>query len=66
MSEKKPQKEDHPDELVQVPSMLGEIHNHLAFTQDDVFGVISENGPNYRNVTNVQPVPFNGTLTITR
>ncbi|KAF4214630.1 hypothetical protein CNMCM8980_008156 [Aspergillus fumigatiaffinis] len=50
MSEKKPQKEDRPDELVQVPSMVGEIHNHLALTQDDVFGVISENGPNYRNV----------------
>jgi hypothetical protein len=38
MSEKKPQKEDRPDELVQVPSMVGEIHNHLALTLRQAIG----------------------------
>ncbi|KAL4913250.1 transmembrane amino acid transporter protein-domain-containing protein [Aspergillus aurantiobrunneus] len=38
----KPDSED----LAQVPSMLGEVRSHLA--HDDVFGEMSEKGPNYR------------------
>ncbi|KAL4927670.1 putative amino acid transporter (Mtr) [Aspergillus undulatus] len=41
----KPENED----LAQVPSMLGEIQSHPA-PHDDVFGEMSEGGPNYRDV----------------
>ncbi|KAL4880751.1 transmembrane amino acid transporter protein-domain-containing protein [Aspergillus karnatakaensis] len=41
---------DEPADLTQVPSMVGEVRNHPAMAHDDVFGEISENGPNYRDV----------------
>lgn len=39
-----------PDELAQVPSMVGEVLSYPALAYDDVFGEVSENGPNFRNV----------------
>jgi hypothetical protein len=38
------------EDLDQTPSMVGEIRNHPAVAHDDVFGEISEGGPNYRDV----------------
>ncbi|KAL2839538.1 transmembrane amino acid transporter protein-domain-containing protein [Aspergillus pseudodeflectus] len=38
------------EDLDQTPSMVGEICNHPAVAHDDVFGEISEGGPNYRDV----------------
>jgi hypothetical protein len=38
------------EDLDQTPSMVGEICTHPAVAHDDVFGEISEGGPNYRDV----------------
>ncbi|KAL3467058.1 transmembrane amino acid transporter protein-domain-containing protein [Aspergillus heterothallicus] len=48
MSEVRKMKEG--EVLTQVPSMVGEIRSHPAVAHDDVFGEISEGGPNYRDV----------------
>ncbi|KAL4807234.1 transmembrane amino acid transporter protein-domain-containing protein [Aspergillus unguis] len=48
--------ESKDKDLVQVPSMLGEIQSHPGTAtapttnHDDVFGELSEDGPNYRDV----------------
>ncbi|KAJ9324406.1 hypothetical protein DTO027B5_4257 [Paecilomyces variotii] len=39
-----------PEELATVPSQIGEIHNGTSYTHDAVFGDITDDGPNYRNV----------------
>ncbi|KAJ9252113.1 hypothetical protein DTO207G8_4946 [Paecilomyces variotii] len=39
-----------PEELATVPSQVGEIHNGTSYTHDAVFGDITDDGPNYRNV----------------
>ncbi|KAE8367055.1 transmembrane amino acid transporter protein-domain-containing protein [Aspergillus caelatus] len=42
-------KED-PNELAPVPSQAGEVRDVPTYVTDDVFGEVTENGPNYRNV----------------
>ncbi|GAB1193413.1 hypothetical protein APSETT444_002629 [Aspergillus pseudonomiae] len=42
-------KED-PSELAPVPSQAGEVRDMPTYVTDDVFGEVTENGPNYRNV----------------
>ncbi|KAK6810955.1 hypothetical protein RU639_013228 [Aspergillus parasiticus] len=42
-------KED-PNELAPVPSQAGEVRDMPTYVTDDVFGEVTENGPNYRNV----------------
>ncbi|KAE8158602.1 transmembrane amino acid transporter protein-domain-containing protein [Aspergillus tamarii] len=42
-------KED-PNELAPVPSQAGELREVPTYVTDDVFGEVTENGPNYRNV----------------
>ncbi|KAI9367653.1 transmembrane amino acid transporter protein-domain-containing protein [Aspergillus egyptiacus] len=51
-SEFKMKQEPEDPALAQVPSALGagEVHPHPARAHDDVFGEISEHGPNYRDV----------------
>ena len=39
--------------LAQISSPVGEAQPESTLTDDAVFGVISENGPNYRNVRTV-------------
>lgn len=38
------------DEIAPEPSMLGEVQSHPGMAHDDVFGEMSEGGPNYRDV----------------
>ncbi|KAH8700209.1 putative amino acid transporter [Talaromyces proteolyticus] len=38
------------DNLIQAPSMVDKVNHKSALSHDDVFGEISEKGPNYRNV----------------
>ncbi|KAL2834274.1 transmembrane amino acid transporter protein-domain-containing protein [Aspergillus cavernicola] len=45
-----PKMKTEPEDLTQVPSMVGEIRSHPAMAHDAVFGEISEGGPNYRDV----------------
>ncbi|KAL5343891.1 transmembrane amino acid transporter protein-domain-containing protein [Aspergillus crustosus] len=45
-----PKMKTEPEDLTQVPSMVGEVRNHPATAHYDVFGEISEDGPNYRDV----------------
>lgn len=49
-----------PEELATVPSQIGEIHNGTSYTHDAVFGDITDDGPNYRNVCSFQD-PFSCT-----
>ncbi|KAE8308249.1 transmembrane amino acid transporter protein-domain-containing protein [Aspergillus transmontanensis] len=42
-------KEDS-NELAPVPSQAGEVRDMPTYVTDDVFGEVTENGPNYRNV----------------
>ncbi|KAL4794765.1 transmembrane amino acid transporter protein-domain-containing protein [Aspergillus venezuelensis] len=51
MSSEAPKMKPENDDLAQVPSMLGEVQSHPAIAaHDDVFGEMSEGGPNYRDV----------------
>lgn len=48
-------KED-PNELAPVPSQAGEVRDMPTYVTDDVFGEVTENGPNYRNVRTLRRV----------
>lgn len=43
-------KKEDPEDLTHMPSLSGEIHTHNTVAEDAVFGTITEDGPNYRNV----------------
>ncbi|GAD94188.1 amino acid transporter, putative [Paecilomyces variotii No. 5] len=45
-----PKAKNGPEELATVLSQVGEIHNGTSYTHDAVFGDITDEGPNYRNV----------------
>ncbi|KAJ5105035.1 amino acid transporter [Penicillium alfredii] len=45
-----PEGKDDIEELAPVPSQIGEVHNDPNYAHDAVFGEITEDGPNYRNV----------------
>jgi hypothetical protein len=49
---------DEAKDLAQLPSQLGEGEIRQEFTQDAVFGEITEGGPNYRNVYISSPNPW--------
>ena len=49
-------KED-PNELAPVPSQAGELREVPTYVTDDVFGEVTENGPNYRNVCTLRKAP---------
>lgn len=48
--------EEDPEGLTQVPSKKGEIEDNPAQAHDAVFGDITEDGPNYRNVRAIRKV----------
>ncbi|OJI96729.1 hypothetical protein ASPVEDRAFT_182603 [Aspergillus versicolor CBS 583.65] len=39
-----------PEALNETPSLAGEVQPEATLTEDAVFGVVSEDGPNYRNL----------------
>lgn len=45
-----PEGKDDIEELAPIPSQIGEVHNDPNYAHDAVFGEITEDGPNYRNV----------------
>ncbi|OJJ01325.1 hypothetical protein ASPVEDRAFT_52279 [Aspergillus versicolor CBS 583.65] len=45
-----PKMKTEHDEIAPEPSMLGEVQSHPGMAHDDVFGEMSEGGPNYRDV----------------
>jgi hypothetical protein len=53
MSSMPKSKEELP-ELASFPSQAGEVHDVPTYVTDDVFGEVTENGPNYRNVRDLQ------------
>jgi hypothetical protein len=58
MSEKMQENEKHdPEDLAAVPAQEGEVV-HDDYTVDAVFGEITEDGPNYRNVRIPRHIPW--------
>ncbi|KAH6871028.1 putative amino acid transporter [Thelonectria olida] len=47
---KSPESQKDPEGLAPVPSQVGEVLEDTAHVHDAVFGEITEDGPNYRNV----------------
>lgn len=45
-----PKSEVGPEELAPIPSQIGEVHSDPSYAHDAVFGELTEEGPNYRNV----------------
>lgn len=56
--------QDLPDHLVPVPSQNGEVYEDTA--HDAVFGEITEDGPNYRDVSATQSLTEKWKLTLHR
>lgn len=54
-----PKKEAAPNERVRDSTMLGEVYSHPHLTEDDVFGEITSDGPNYRAVRIPYPQMLN-------
>lgn len=51
-----PKMKTEHDEIAPEPSMLGEVQSHPGMAHDDVFGEMSEGGPNYRDVWSIPTV----------
>ena len=47
---------EDPEAIVTVPSEVDEACDNWTITHDAVFGDITEDGPNYRNVRSLQLV----------
>ena len=45
-----------PEPIIHVPSQMGEILKGEHTTHDAVFGEVTEDGPNYRNVSLLESV----------
>lgn len=52
MSQNSEKKQD--DSLSPVPSQTGQIFENQTYVHDAVFGEITEEGPNYRNVCKIR------------